>query len=449
MDWLRRLVPGVLIGFLLVITLSGFTVGNYTFRDVEEGKWYTSGVEYVVQNGLMQGTDRFWFRPQGKVTRAQVAQILYNIDKTKVDIPLAGESAFTDVRVTSWYSKAINYVYKEGYMSGYGNNKFGPDDDVTREQLAQVLYRFAGSPYFGDNDELASFSDSNLISSWAKDAMSYMITSGIMSGNGHGLNPKGTATRAELSIMLKNFGAAESIAFDPIELEVERGVGYIDVTCNSKGNADKAILVQISCPRSKISGSSASISDGMTVRMILPCGPSDDARLIVYQGSGSPVKYLKVYEENIFITEADVNAAKTLSCSRYDYEGQPKLRGIVDSLWDDDADVMTNIKSCYDWCAKNIRYDNQRVDDTLSYYIPDYYMLLEEKKGICGDYACLLTAMLRYKGVEAYEVLAVGHGYTVAIIDGRDVYMDACWGGSRYFDFEDGINVNHKELQRY
>ena len=449
MDWLRRLVPGVLIGFLLVITLSGFTVGNYTFRDVEDNTWYTSGVEYVVQNGLMQGTDRLYFRPQGKVTRAQVAQILYNMDKTKVDIPLAGESSFTDVRVSSWYSKAINYVYREGYMSGYGNNKFGPDDNVTREQLAQVLYRFAGSPTIVNDDRLNSFADSESISSWAKDAMSYMVSTGIMSGNGHGLNPRGTATRAEMSIILKNFGAVENIGFDPIELEVERGTGYIDVTYNSKGSAEKSIMVQILSPGTKISGTGANISDGMTARMILPCGPTDKARIVVYSASGTPTYYTKVYEEKLVITEEDVEAAKTLSCSRYDYEGQPIIRQVVDELWDDDADVMTNMRSCYDWCDKNISYNYQRVDDTLAYYIPDYYMLLEEKQGICGDYACLLTAMLRYKGIEAYEVLAPDHGYTVAIIDGRDVYMDACWGGSRYFDFQDGINENHKELKRY
>lgn len=449
MDWLRRLVPGVLIGFLMVITLSGFAVGNYTFRDVEDNKWYTSGVEYVVQNGLMQGTDRFYFRPQGKVTRAQVAQILYNMDKTKVDIPLAGESNFIDVRESSWYAKAINYVYREGYMSGYGNKKFGPDDNVTREQLAQVLYRFAGNPYKGFNEELNSFKDGGLVSSWAKDAMSYMVSSGIMSGNGYGLNPKGTATRAELSIMLKNFGSTENIGFDPIELEVNRGVGYIDVTYNSMGSADKSIMVQILVSNTKISGTSANIFDGMTARMILPCGPSNNAKLVVYSGSGEHTYYTKVYEEDLVITEEDVNAAKTISCSRYDYEGQPIIRKVVDELWDDDKDVMTNMRSCYDWCDKNIRYDYQRVDDTLAYYIPDYYMLLEEKKGICGDYACLLTAMLRYKGIEAYEVLAPGHGYTVAIIDGKDIYMDACWGGDRYFNFKDGINENHRELKRY
>ena len=182
---MRRLVNLASLLFLsvgLVIVLSGFTVLNYEFKDVEDDKWYTPGIEYVVKEGLMQGVARYYFYPNSTVTRAQMAQILYNLDETKVEVdndtPLS--VYFSDVKLNGWYTKAIDYAFSEGYMSGYGNNKFGPDDYITRGQIACTLYNYLGVEYNGNYSELERFKDGNKTPSWARDALAYMVQSGVI-----------------------------------------------------------------------------------------------------------------------------------------------------------------------------------------------------------------------------------------------------------------------------
>ena len=149
----------------------------------------------------MGGYGNGLFGPNNNLTRAQLAQILYNREGKPT---VTGSSPFTDVANGAWYSDAITWAAANGIVSGYGGGKFGPNDNITREQLATILWRYSKSPA-ATNKEL-HFNDADEISGYALDAIRWAVEHGILNGFGDGrLGPKGLATRAQVAQMLKNF----------------------------------------------------------------------------------------------------------------------------------------------------------------------------------------------------------------------------------------------------
>lgn len=170
------------------------------FQDVTADMWCYNAVRFVSENDLMNGISSNLFAPNTNLSRAQLAQILYN----KEGRPEVEKATFTDVPDGEWYSNAVAWAAEKGIVSGYGNGLFGPGDNITREQLAVMLWRYAGSPA-ATNKEL-HFADTNEISSYALDALCWATENGIINGYGEGeLAPKGEATRAQVAQMLKNF----------------------------------------------------------------------------------------------------------------------------------------------------------------------------------------------------------------------------------------------------
>ena len=148
----------------------------------------------------MSGTGTNTFAPGNNLTRAMLAQILYNNEGK----PSASGNAFTDVQSGAWYTDAITWATQKGIVSGYGNGQFGPDDHITREQLAVMLWRYAGQPT--SNASLNGFTDIDKASSYALTALQWAVEKGIISGKGNGtLDPTGNATRAEVAQMLMNY----------------------------------------------------------------------------------------------------------------------------------------------------------------------------------------------------------------------------------------------------
>lgn len=174
------------------------------FTDVQKDQWYHDGVHYMVQNDWMKGMSDSVFGINVEVSRAMVAQILYaNAEKPDV----SGTSGFVDVPVGVWYEDAVAWAAKQGVVSGYGSGRFGPNDTVTREQLAQMLY--------ANEDKIAvtgqlNFSDASAVSSWAKDGVIWATQQGIIEGTRQEdgtvvLDPKGQATRAQLAVMMMQY----------------------------------------------------------------------------------------------------------------------------------------------------------------------------------------------------------------------------------------------------
>ena len=170
------------------------------FLDVAEGAWYYDAVAYCYENGIMDGTSSVSFAPGMLLNRAMAAQVLYNL----ADGTASTAAGFPDVAASAWYADAVNWAAANGYVTGYDNGSFGPEDSLTREQLAVILYRYAGSPE--PTGSLDGFTDAASASDYAVDALRWAVGEGLLTGKDGGrLDPAGTASRAELAQILARF----------------------------------------------------------------------------------------------------------------------------------------------------------------------------------------------------------------------------------------------------
>lgn len=182
------------------------------FIDVHENDWFYEPVEYVYNNGLMNGVSELFFEPNGTVTRGMIVTILHRLEgEPGVDYAMS----FTDVAEGQWYAEAVRWAASEGIVNGVSDTAFAPDDPVTREQFAAILWRYAQYKGYdvsiGESTNLLSYLDFDEISEYAIPAMQWAVGDGVMSGRGEGiLAPQGTATRAEAAAMLMRF--AENVA---------------------------------------------------------------------------------------------------------------------------------------------------------------------------------------------------------------------------------------------
>ena len=179
--------------------------GANPFTDVSEKDWFYGDVMFVYENGLMLGTSKTLFSPYGTATRGMMATILWRMEGSPVP---KGKNSFTDVEAGTWYADAITWTAENRIFAGYGKDKFGPDDPITREQLAAIFYRYAD--YKGYDltvkGNLDKFKDADKITDYAKTAMQWAVGSGLVKGkSGNLLDPQGTATRAEIAAMLHRF----------------------------------------------------------------------------------------------------------------------------------------------------------------------------------------------------------------------------------------------------
>lgn len=175
-----------------------------TFADVPASAWYYDAVEYVYENGLMSGVSGGRFAPDDTLTRAMLVQTLYAMEGR----PAAASAGFADVASGDWYASAVNWAAANGVVSGVSETGFGPNNALTREQLALILYRFAqykGYDVAGTSD-LAAYADGSSVSGWAAEAMSWAVDAGLISGvGGNQIAPTGTASRAQVAQILMNF----------------------------------------------------------------------------------------------------------------------------------------------------------------------------------------------------------------------------------------------------
>lgn len=174
------------------------------FTDLDAKAWYHEGVDYALMNGLMNGVGGGKFEPDGQLTRAQLVTVLYRA----AGEPDTGKQVnpFTDVADDTWYTKAVIWAANNGIVNGVAKNTFAPDDSITREQIATMLYRYAGAEA-AKEDKLSAFPDAAKVSDWAKEALNWAVASGLINGvadaNGTAnLEPQATATRAQIATIL-------------------------------------------------------------------------------------------------------------------------------------------------------------------------------------------------------------------------------------------------------
>lgn len=162
------------------------------------GTWYHEAVDYALRNGRMAGYGGGLFGPNDDLSRAQFTQILYNKEGKPA---VRDKHVFADVAFGAWFTPAVTWASTRDIVVGYGNGLFGPDDPITREQLAAMLWRYAGRPVSANKD--LDFADAGKISNYALEAVAWAVEQGVIQGKGNGiLDPRGNATRAEVATML-------------------------------------------------------------------------------------------------------------------------------------------------------------------------------------------------------------------------------------------------------
>ena len=175
------------------------------FDDVNENDWFYNAVKYTYCNKIMSGLNGNTFSPNTKVTRGMLVTILYNLEGHP---SITGTSKFADVQNKNiYFYNAVVWASNNNVVSGYANGKFGPDDNITREQLATILYnycRYKGK-YKTVHADYSKFTDNNKISDFAKWGMNWAVGNQIVNGSNGKLNPQGTATRAEAAAMISNY----------------------------------------------------------------------------------------------------------------------------------------------------------------------------------------------------------------------------------------------------
>lgn len=193
------------------------TPESTTFSDVNESDWFFKGVEYVVDKDIMSGVSENEFAPSGKLTRAMLVQMLYNMESRPA---CDAENAFMDVPVGQWYTDAVIWANDEKIVSGMGDGLFAPNMEITREQMVVMLYNYAKYKGYDvtASADLSKFADNASVSTWAQPAMQWAVAEGYISGMGDNqLAPQGTATRAEIASVIMRFMEATAESAETAE----------------------------------------------------------------------------------------------------------------------------------------------------------------------------------------------------------------------------------------
>ena len=187
------------------------TISSGTFTDVKSDDWFYDAVKFVYENKIMKGVSDNEFAPNENLSRAMIVTILYRMENE----PSASFNKFGDVNADEWYGAAVAWASENGIVNGVSENEFAPNDNLTREQMAAIIYRyikFKGKDVsVGENTNILSYTDAESVSEYAVEAICYAVGSGLMKGDSETtLNPSGTATRAETAtIIMRLFGIME------------------------------------------------------------------------------------------------------------------------------------------------------------------------------------------------------------------------------------------------
>lgn len=183
--------------------MGGQPSGGTGFRDVQADAWYADAVQYVVSEGLMNGTDADAFSPDASMSRAMLVTVLYRLSGEPA---VSQDSGFADVAADAYYADAVSWETEQGIVTGTSQTAFSPDESVTREQMAALLYRYAGEPSAAG--DLSAYADADSVSAYASDAMAWCVENGVLNGtDGSRLEPAASATRAEVAAVLQRFAA--------------------------------------------------------------------------------------------------------------------------------------------------------------------------------------------------------------------------------------------------
>lgn len=200
---MKRKLLSLLLSVTMMLSMA-LTVSAASFPDVSEGSWFHDPVDYISEKGIMTGYANGNFGPQDQLTRGQVATTIFRMDGQPETV---FEWMFSDVGDKSYYSLPITWAAKSGVVSGYANGYFGPNDKITREQFVTMLYRYANSEGIDTSayKDKNDFPDGGKVSKFADKAISWVLGAGIISGDQGKINPQGYTTRAQCATILSRY----------------------------------------------------------------------------------------------------------------------------------------------------------------------------------------------------------------------------------------------------
>ena len=182
-----------------------FAEAPLPFPDVAEGDWFYDAVRYAYETGLMDGVGDSLFAPNSETTRAQLVTILYRLEG---EPEVSGTSGFTDVEAGTWYTDAVAWAAANGIVNGVSETEFAPGKDITREQLATILFRYAEAKGYdvSARADLSAYTDADQIQSYAAESVAWAVAEGLIQGfEDNTLRPAGNATRAQIATILMRF----------------------------------------------------------------------------------------------------------------------------------------------------------------------------------------------------------------------------------------------------
>ena len=187
-------------------SFSKYVISNYPFADTFSDRWYYEDAVYAYVNGLVSGTTDTTFGPDLAMSRGMLVTILWRME----DKPQAPKASFTDVKEGMYYADAVNWAFGKSIVSGYSNEVFGPDDKITREQMAAILYRYAQYKGYdvsiGEDTKILSYKDASNISEYAIPTMQWACGAGLFQASDGNLTPQGQVSRAQVAAFLHQFG---------------------------------------------------------------------------------------------------------------------------------------------------------------------------------------------------------------------------------------------------
>lgn len=205
METVKKILS-VVLAFALCVCITPSVLGASPsgFYDVTQSDWFAGDVAYAVDKGLMNGTDAHHFSPGVTMTRGMAVTLLYRL----AGAPSVSGNSFSDVKTSDWYGPAVQWASQNGIVSGYGGGRFGPNDTLTRQQFAAILYRYAQYKHYDTSisGDLSQYSDRGSVSSYAREAVTWAVGKNLISGTSSTtLTPGGSATRAQGVAILRRF----------------------------------------------------------------------------------------------------------------------------------------------------------------------------------------------------------------------------------------------------
>lgn len=198
-----------------------------SFKDLDRRQWYHEGVDFVLNRGLMNGVGKNKFEPYESMSRAMLVTVLWRLAGQPAPV---GGNPFNDVKNGQWFTNAIIWASENSIVNGVGKGKFEPDENVTRQQMATIFYRYANSIGMDTSaqQDIGSFPDAGQVDSWAREALQWAVASGLITGSREGgqvyLLPNGNAERAQAATILMRFSRMNPVTNQPTNISFSDGI---------------------------------------------------------------------------------------------------------------------------------------------------------------------------------------------------------------------------------